>query len=172
VDLLTARALGPKPMGKSGGGSVLNSKLMWWRVPSGAKESQGSDARSNDPPEQSVSPGTTTICQVVPPSKLTPRHVAPGPPVGPAVLLPERRDVVGIGGVHIHPRFDFAMEEVDPSARHHAREVATLLQRAKRAGVRDLDERLDGLSPSRSAAHERGHAEADHQPSDPPPCHG
>jgi hypothetical protein len=107
-----------------------------------------------------------------PPVEADPRHVAPGPPVGPAVLLPERRDVVGIGGVHIHPRFDFAMEEVDPSARHHAREVATLLQRAKRAGVRDLDERLDGLSPSRSAAHERGHAEADHQPSDPPPCHG
>src|SRR5207249_1337949 len=80
VDLLTARALGPKPMGKSGGGSIFSSKLIWWRVPSGAKESQGSLARSNAPPEQSVRPGTTLSSQVVPPSKLTPATLLLAPP--------------------------------------------------------------------------------------------
>src|SRR5262249_41846411 len=49
-------------------------------MPFGAKDSHGSVARCNVPPEHSVIPGTTTDCHVVPPSKLTPATSPRDPP--------------------------------------------------------------------------------------------
>src|SRR5215510_1030637 len=49
-------------------------------MPFGAKDSHGSVARCNVPPEHSVIPGMTTDCHVVPPSKLTPATSPRDPP--------------------------------------------------------------------------------------------
>src|SRR6516165_431890 len=71
VDLLTCTPPSEDPNGKLGPAAALKNRLLAYRSPLGAKESQGSLARANVPPVVRATPGSGTAFQLFPWSMLT-----------------------------------------------------------------------------------------------------